>query len=190
MHAALDDIDQMLQGALRAGLAGEAAFHEALDRLPAPVYLTDLEGTVTYFNGACVDFAGRVPELGRDRWCVTWKLYTDDGVALPHEQCPMALAIQQRSPIRGVTAIAERPDGTRVPFLPFPTPLFDEDGELTGAVNLLLDLSDSRQAEYLRIQARRCRSLASSVSDRQTGDALSQMAAEYEALARKLEGRG
>jgi hypothetical protein len=34
-----------------------------------------------------------------------------------------------------------RPDGTRVTFLPFPTPLFDEYGGLKGAVNILIDLA-------------------------------------------------
>ena len=48
----------------------------ALDALPVPVYVTDSAGGVTYWNQACVDFAGRVPQLGEDRWCVTWQLYT------------------------------------------------------------------------------------------------------------------
>jgi PAS domain S-box-containing protein len=39
-------------------------------------------------------------------------------------------------------AVAERPDGTRVPFLAFPTPLFDEAGNVIGAVNMLVDLTD------------------------------------------------
>jgi PAS domain S-box-containing protein len=44
-------------------------------------------------------------------------------------------------------AIAERPDGTRVPFIPFPTPLFDASGTLIGAVNTLVDISHRHQAE-------------------------------------------
>ena len=39
-------------------------------------------------------------------------------------------------------AIAERPDGTRVPFIPYPTPLFDASGELIGAVNMLVDITE------------------------------------------------
>src|SRR6185503_11703388 len=41
----------------------------------------------------------------------------------------------------------ERPDGTRVPFIPYPTPLFDETGKLTGAVNMLVDITERKRAE-------------------------------------------
>jgi hypothetical protein len=52
----------------------------------------------------------------------------------------MALAIQTKRVIRGVTAVAERPDGVRIKFQPFPTPVFDENGDLLGAVNMLVDM--------------------------------------------------
>lgn len=114
-----------------------------LESREAPTYVTDAEGVVIYANGACIDFAGRVTEVGQDRWCVTWRLYTSHGEYLPHHRCPMAVAIQQRTPIRGVTAIAERPDGTRVAFRPLPTPIFGRGGELIGAVNVLLPPDDA-----------------------------------------------
>ena len=59
----------------------------------------------------------------------------------------MALALRQRRPIRGMEAVAERPDGTRIPFIPYPTPLFDASGRLTGAVNMLVDISERKRAE-------------------------------------------
>jgi PAS domain-containing protein len=114
----------------------------ALDIFPAALYATDADGVITYFNPACIGFAGRRPSVGRDRWCVTWKLYTNDGDFLPHDQCPMAVAIQTGKPVRGATAVAERPNGTRVNFMPFPTPVIGGDGKLLGAVNVLLDIGD------------------------------------------------
>lgn len=48
---------------------------------------------------------------------------------------------------RGVQAFAERPDGSMVPFAPYPTPLFDEKGDLSGAVNMLLDISEQKEYE-------------------------------------------
>src|SRR3712207_5875314 len=104
--------------------------------------LHDALPILTYFNDACVGFSGRTPVLGDDSWCVTWRLYRDDGTPLPHDRCPMAVALKERRPVRGATAIAERPDGTRVSFMPFPTPLFDGHGHLLGAVNMLVDLTD------------------------------------------------
>jgi PAS domain-containing protein len=81
--------DQILETALNA-LAANPESRAVLDELPAPVYTTDSEGRVTYWNRACVDFAGREPVLGHDRWCVTWQLYTTSGERLAHEDCPMA----------------------------------------------------------------------------------------------------
>jgi two-component sensor histidine kinase len=80
-------------------------------------------------------------------WCVTWKLYRPDGTFLPHDECPMAIALKEQRPVRGAEAIAERPDGTRVPFIPFPTPIRDANGRLVGAVNMLVDISERRQSE-------------------------------------------
>ena len=48
-----------------------------------------------------------------------------DGTPLPHDQCPMAQSLKEGRPIRGAEAIAERPDGTRRWFTPYPTPLYD-----------------------------------------------------------------
>ncbi|QDZ00246.1 EAL domain-containing protein [Nitratireductor mangrovi] len=125
----------------------EVAVRAMLDLLPTPVYATDITGRITYFNKAAVTFAGREPKLGVDRWCITKQLYRSDGAPLAHEDCPMAQAIREERPVRGAEAIAERPDGTRVPFAPFPTPIHDSSGRLIGAVNVLLDISARKQAE-------------------------------------------
>src|SRR5581483_2227979 len=66
---------------------------------------------------------------------------------LPHDECPMAVALKEGRPIRDAEAVAERPDGTRVPFIPYPTPLRDEKGEIVGAINMLVDISERKQAE-------------------------------------------
>ena len=69
------------------------------------------------------------PEIGKSEFCGSWKLYWSDGTPLPHDECPMALTLKHKRPIRGMEAIAERPDGTRVPFIPYPTPLLDAAGD-------------------------------------------------------------
>jgi PAS domain S-box-containing protein len=120
---------------------------EIIEAIPAAVYTTDADGRITFFNRAAVEFSGRVPELGNDSWCVTWKLYNRDGSPLPHDQCPMAVALKEMRPVLGCEAIAERPDGKRRIFTPYPTPLFDEEGRLTGAVNMLIDITDRKCAE-------------------------------------------
>lgn len=160
-----------------------------LDELPVPIYTTDAEGNVTYWNRACVEFAGREPKLGTDKWCVTWQIYTTNGDHLPHDKCPMAKAIKERREVRGEVAIAMRPDGTRRAFTPYPTPLYDDQGRLTGAVNMLIDVS-AEQADVLAKQAERCRRLADATYDRQTCGVLSAMAEEFAKSAAELSPQG
>jgi two-component sensor histidine kinase len=118
-----------------------------LDALPAAVYTTDAAGMVTFYNRAAAELAGREPQIGQDQWCVTWRLYRPDGTPLPHDQCPMAVALKEGRPVRGVELLVERPDGLRVPVLPYPTPLLDDAGRLVGAINMLVDIRDRRHAE-------------------------------------------
>lgn len=176
--------DQYLDLAL-AAVSGAGDVGAALDELPVPVYVTDADGLVTYWNKACVAFAGREPQLGRDRWCVTWKIFTTAGDRLPHDKCPMAVAIRKRRPVRDEVAIAMRPDGSRVAFRPYPTPVFDADGELAGAVNMLVDVS-AEQCAALSDQASRCRRLAGATYDRAVAETLSNMAESLEQTVRSL----
>jgi PAS domain S-box-containing protein len=127
--------------------ANERRMRELLEALPAAIYTTDPEGRITFFNQAAVELAGRKPELGSDKWCVSWRLYWPDGTPLPHDGCPMAIALKEGRPVRGYEAIAERPDGSRVPFIPYPTPLYDPEGRLVGAVNMLIDITARKDAE-------------------------------------------
>jgi PAS domain-containing protein len=187
MRALLETGEEQIRAVVEAAQGGDKALFEALEALPAPLYVTDADGVVTYFNQPCVKFAGRTPAVGKDHWCVTWKLYTNEGEFLPHGECPMAIAVRTQRPVRGVTAVAERPDGTRVNFMPFPTPLFRPTGEFAGAVNMLVDVTDVRQIAEFRSQAHRCRRLACDVGNRAVADTLAAMAAEYDAKADLLE---
>ena len=131
--------------------AREQWYRELLESLPAAIYTTDAEGRITFFNQAAVELAGTTPELGSDQWCVTWQLYEPDGTPLPHDACPMGVALKEGRPVRGAEAVAERPDGSRVPFIPYPTPLYDPTGALIGAVNMLVDISERKEAESRQI---------------------------------------
>jgi PAS domain S-box-containing protein len=122
---------------------------DVLEALPEAIYTTDAKGLITFYNRAAVALWGVTPALGESSFCGSWKLYWPDGRPLPHDECPMAIALKEGRPIRGVDAIAERPDGSRVPFMPFPTPLYGASGVLLGAVNMLVDLTDRNHAsEY------------------------------------------
>ena len=129
------------------GDSRDGYFRKILDDLPAAIYVTDALGRITYFNEAAATLWGHRPTIGTSEWCGSWKLFWPDGRALPHGECPMAVAVKEKRRVRGIEAVAERPDGTRVPFLPYPTPLFDASGTVIGAVNMLIDMTDRKRAE-------------------------------------------
>jgi PAS domain S-box-containing protein len=125
----------------------ERKWHEMLQALPVAVYMTDAAGRITFYNEEAADLWGMRPEIGKSEFCGSWKLYWPDGTPLPHDECPMAQALKDKRPNRGMEAVAERPDGTRVQFMPFPTPLLDESGVLIGGLNTLVDVSELRRGE-------------------------------------------
>ncbi len=124
----------------------DAAYRRFLDALDIAVYTTDPDGRITFFNEAAATFWGRRPALG-ELWCGSWRLFWTDGSAMRHDECPMALALKQGQAVRGYEAIVERPDGSRLAFVPYPTPLRDDSGEMVGAVNVLVDVTERAAAE-------------------------------------------
>jgi PAS domain S-box-containing protein len=122
------------------------SYRQFLEALGVAVYTTDADGRITFFNQAAADFWGRRPEIGEE-WCGSWKLYWPDGRPMKHEECPMAIALKEGRSVRGYEGVAERPDGTRAAFVPYPTVVFDADGMLIGAINVLVDVTERRRAE-------------------------------------------
>ncbi|HVM29586.1 MAG TPA: ATP-binding protein [Candidatus Limnocylindrales bacterium] len=128
------------------GTSAAVTDRQLLEAVGVAVYTTDNDGRITYFNEAAAQLWGRRPAMG-EKWCGSWRLFRLDGSPMAHEECPMAVSIRENRSVRGVEAIAERPDGTRVTFQPFPTPLRDEWGALIGAINVMVDVTERTRAE-------------------------------------------
>jgi two-component system CheB/CheR fusion protein len=164
---------------------GDGYFREVLEALPAAVYITDPAGRITYYNEAAATLWGHRPELGKSEWCGSWKLFWPDGSPLPHGECPMAMAVKERRPIRGMEAVAERPDGRRVPFIPYPTPIYDASGTFIGAVNMLVDITDRKRAE---INAQRLASIVEFSDDAIVSKDLNGIIVSWNSGAERLFG--
>lgn len=156
-----------------------------LDCLPTAVYTTDASGRITYYNDAAALLWGYRPDLDSAAWCGSWKLFWPDGRAMAHDECPMAVTLRTGEVVRGAEAIAERPDGSRVLFAPYPTPLFDAAGKLVGGVNMLVDITDRRRGEE---SALRLASIVDSSDDAIISKDLKGIISSWNAGAQRLFG--
>ncbi len=129
------------------GGGGDGPALGVLGSLAAAVYTCDAQGRIGFFNEAAAELWGRRPEVGKDLWCGSWRIYTPEGTPLPAEECPMAVALREGRSVRGVEIVVERPDGVRRHVLPHPDPIRDASGRVVGSVNLLVDVTEEREAD-------------------------------------------
>jgi PAS domain S-box-containing protein len=127
--------------------AGERRYSKLIGSLPAAVYTTDVQGRISLYNEAAVALWGRRPEIGKDLWCGSYRIFRPDGTPLPLEECPMAVTLKTGRPVRGEEIVIERPDGVRRNVLPYPDPIEDASGKIVGAVNMLLDITENKRAQ-------------------------------------------
>ncbi|MBK9530560.1 MAG: PAS domain S-box protein [Chitinophagaceae bacterium] len=127
----------------------ERQLRDMIENMPEAVYTCDRLGYLKIFNKAAVNLWGREPVAGQDRWCGSWKLFHSDGTSLPHDNSPMAIALKEARPVLGKEILIKRPDGKIRHVLPSPAPMFNALGELTGTVNMLLDITDKKEREIL-----------------------------------------
>ncbi len=128
-------------------LESEKRYRQLIQGLPAAVYTCDADGYIMLYNPAAAVLWGREPELGKELWCGSHRIYRSNGEPLPLEQCPMAVVLEGKEPKRGQEIIIERPDGTRRNVLPYPQAILNKDGILMGAINMLVDITERKKAE-------------------------------------------
>jgi PAS domain S-box-containing protein len=128
----------------------ERRYRLLVQSLPAAVYTCDQDGRVILYNDAAVELWGRTPDVGKDLWCGSWRIFRPDGTSMPVEECPMARTLKEGRAVRGEEIIIERPDGTRRNVLPHPEPVLDASGAVVGAVNMLMDITDLKEANRAR----------------------------------------
>lgn len=128
---------------------GESPLRFSLELIPAPAYTCDADGLITDFNQLAVEAWGREPALNDpiERYCGSFKLFTGDGSPLSHDECWMALALQEKQGFNEQEIVVERPDGSRRTVLAYANPIYDKSARLIGAVNIFVDITDRNRVE-------------------------------------------
>ena len=149
--------------------ASEARFRTLFELGPVAVYSCEVSGVIREFNRTAVELWGRQPKPGDtdERFCGSFKLYRPDGTFMPHDQCPMAEVLSGKIPeARDREVQIQRPDGSRVIVLVNIRPLRNERGEITGAINCFVDITERKEAEEkLRESERKYRALFDSIDE-------------------------
>jgi len=128
----------------------EERYRTLFDLGPIAVYSCDASGVIKDYNNVAAGLWGREPKPGDtdERWCGSFKMLRPDGVFLPHEQCPMAEVVSGKiAEVRDAEVQIERANGTRVIVLVNIRPLKNERGEITGAINCFVDITERKKAE-------------------------------------------
>ena len=118
-----------------------------IQNLPVAIYTCDAEGEIVLYNKAASELWGRVPQAGTDKWTGSWKSYDHDGAPMPPDNCSMARAIKGGKNVHSEEIVIERPYGTRRNVVPYASPNFNSRGIVTGAINVLIDITNRKKVE-------------------------------------------
>jgi len=125
----------------------EFRYQQLIHALDTPIYTTDTQGRINMFNEAAANLWGRKPTIGVDLWCGSFKIIQPDGTDLPLDNCPMAVCLKEQRPVYGEEILVVRPDGSLRNVAPHPQPLYNNAGDMIGAVNMLVDITELKNKE-------------------------------------------
>ncbi|WP_394773041.1 PAS domain S-box protein [Flavobacterium sp.] len=123
----------------------EKMYRDLIHKLPVATYSCDVEGRIIIYNKAAVALWGREPEIGKDLWYDSWNIHKNN--ASPPNLCSLATTLKKGEPIISKEIIIERPNGDKRNVLPYPVPFLDAEGQITGAVIVLADITEMKLAQ-------------------------------------------
>lgn len=176
--------------ALHAFGESEPFYRDLLQGLYAPVYVCDTLGYVRLYNPAAAKLWGNEPQIGKDKWCGSYKIFRADGSIMPLGECPMAVVIKGQTVVDNKEVIIERPDGVRISVLPHPRVIKNSKGTIIGAINMLEDMtvlknSEQKLRERVMLQLEEAERFATHILESKSHSM--QLAKEAEVRTREFE---
>lgn len=118
-----------------------------LDLLPIPTFICDARGTILQYNKRAAEIWGRVPKPGQthEEFSGGGRFFDPDGTPLPRSMLSEVLATGVA--VRDVERLVRRDDGSEVYVSINIDPLHNAKGELVGAVNCFMDISERKRMD-------------------------------------------
>jgi PAS domain S-box-containing protein len=120
-----------------------------IQQLPVALYTCNEKGHIQYYNKAAVKLWGKEPVPGREKWCGSSKMFYADGKVLEPENSPMALVVKQKKILDTQEIIIEKPSGQQRRVAACSNLLYNAEGQITGGVNLLLDITEQKNQQVI-----------------------------------------
>jgi diguanylate cyclase (GGDEF)-like protein/PAS domain S-box-containing protein len=118
----------------------DASLREFMSRLDVGVYIWDRESKISFWNKAAERLSGYSAEEMLGRRCSDNRLrhVTPDGLNLCLGGCPMTAAMLDGA-VREAEVYMHNRDGSRQPIAVWASPLVDDSGAVTGAIEIFSD---------------------------------------------------
>jgi two-component system sensor histidine kinase UhpB len=127
----------------------EKQYRMLIQQLPKAVYTCDANGSIKVYNKAAVDLWGQEPPVESRKWCGAYKIFHTDGTIMQPEETSVFRSIKTRQPLFGEEMIIQRPDESFRHILSYPTPIYDDAGNFSGLVNMVIDVTENKEKEIL-----------------------------------------
>ncbi len=125
-----------------------------LDLLPIPTFICDAHGTILQYNKRAVEIWGRAPRPGQthEEFNGGRRIFELDGT--PLSQSLLSEVLESGVPVRDVERLIKRDDGSELIVSINIDPLRNAKGELVGAVNCFMDISERKRTDEALEQSR------------------------------------
>lgn len=124
----------------------EKMYRDLIQKSPVATYSCDAEGRILTYNKAAAVLWGREPEIGKDLWYDSWNIYNNKCISKPHSLGALIAELEGEQSSLGREIVIERPNGDKRHVLPYPVPFRNDQGDITGAVIVMADLTEVRLA--------------------------------------------